>query len=108
MIQQSNEQMARWKEYVTEKRKLENLENTRKMEEMKQSLRQSQRQLEKRIREKEEQAARLRRAVEERKVWIYVFFLNLKIIFTFYIILYIMLTALCHLFHFFPDEVIVI
>ena len=60
--------MARWKEYVTEKRKLENLENTRKMEEMKQSLRQSQRQLEKRIREKEEQAARLRRAVEERKV----------------------------------------
>jgi hypothetical protein len=36
---------------------------------MKQSLRQSQQQLESRIRKKEESSTKLRRAVQERKVW---------------------------------------
>jgi aspartate aminotransferase-like enzyme len=68
MIQQSSMEMAQWREFVAEKRRLENTENSRKMEEMKQSLRQSQQQLECRIRQKEENATKLRRAVEERKV----------------------------------------
>jgi hypothetical protein len=61
-------EVAQWKELVAEKRRLENIENSRKMEEMKQSLRQSQLQLESRIRQKEERATKLRRAVEQRKV----------------------------------------
>ena len=68
MMQQNNMDMAQWKEIVAEKRKLENIENSRKMEEMKQSLRQSQQQLESRIRQKEEHATKLRHAVEQRKV----------------------------------------
>lgn len=67
-MQQNNMDMAQWKEIVAEKRRLENIENSRKMEEMKQSLRQSQQQLESRIRQKEEHATKLRHAVERRKV----------------------------------------
>jgi hypothetical protein len=69
MLQQNNVEMAQWKEIVAEKRRLENIENSHKMEEMKQSLRQSQQQLESRIRQKEECATKLRRAVEQRKVF---------------------------------------
>lgn len=68
MIQQSSMEMAQWREIVAERRRMQNTENSRKMEEMKQSLRQSQQQLEHRIRQKEERAANLRYAVEERKV----------------------------------------
>jgi hypothetical protein len=61
-------EMAEWRELVAEKRRMENIENSRKMEEMKHSLRQSQQQLECRIRQREERATKLRHAVEERKV----------------------------------------
>lgn len=67
-MQQNNMDMAQWKEIVAEKRRLENIENSRKMEEMKQSLRQSQQQLESRIHQKEEHATKLRYAMEHRKV----------------------------------------
>jgi hypothetical protein len=60
--------MAQWRQSVAEKRRMESIENSRKMEEMKLSLRQSQQQLECRIRKKEESATKLRRAVQERKV----------------------------------------
>ncbi|XP_021938922.1 coiled-coil domain-containing protein 177-like isoform X2 [Zootermopsis nevadensis] len=66
--QQSSMEMAQWREIVAERRRMQNTENSRKMEEMKQSLRQSQQQLEHRIRQKEERAANLRYAVEERKM----------------------------------------
>jgi hypothetical protein len=80
MMQQNNMEMAQWKETVAEKRRLENVENSRKMEEMKQNLRQSQQQLESRIRQKEEHATKLRRAVEQRKVFdISLFLLCLRI-----------------------------
>lgn len=67
-MQQSSVEMAQWRELVAERRRIENIENSRKMEEMKQSLRQSQQQLECRIRQKEERATKLRHALEERKV----------------------------------------
>jgi hypothetical protein len=68
MMQQNTVEMAQWRQIVAEKRRMESIVNSRKMEEMKQSLRQSQQQLENRIRRKEESATKLRRAVQERKV----------------------------------------
>jgi hypothetical protein len=67
-MQQNTMEMAQWRQSVAEKRRMEGIENSRKMEEMKQSLRQSQQQLESRIRKKEESATKLRHAVQERKV----------------------------------------
>ncbi|XP_069668715.1 trichoplein keratin filament-binding protein-like isoform X2 [Periplaneta americana] len=66
--QQTSEQLARWRELVSEKRRLESIENSRKMEEMKQSLRQSQQQLEHRIHQKEKRASILCRAAMQRKM----------------------------------------
>jgi hypothetical protein len=67
-MQQNTLEMAEWRQSVAEKRRMEGIVNSRKMEEMKQSLRQSQQQLECRIRRKEESATKSRRAVQERKV----------------------------------------
>ncbi|XP_063219055.1 coiled-coil domain-containing protein 177-like isoform X2 [Bacillus rossius redtenbacheri] len=63
-----NEQAAYWKEYVAEKRQLQNMENAHRWEEMKRSLRHSQQILEANIREKEQRAAKLKKSVEQKKL----------------------------------------
>ncbi|KAK7867401.1 hypothetical protein R5R35_003831 [Gryllus longicercus] len=66
--QLNQEHAQKWKEYVAEKRRIENAENTRKWEEMKKSLRKSQQLLEQNIREKEEHAAQRKKSIDEKKL----------------------------------------
>lgn len=68
MFQLNNELSQQWKVYISEKRKLENAENTRKWEEMKQNLRKSQTDLERSIKEKGERTSNLKKTLQERKV----------------------------------------
>ncbi|XP_066998281.2 coiled-coil domain-containing protein 177 isoform X1 [Anabrus simplex] len=66
--QLNHEHAVLWQEYVAEKRRLENAENARRWEEMKHSLRKSQLLLERNILKKEEQTAKLKMALEEKKL----------------------------------------
>lgn len=66
--QLNQEHAQRWKEYVTEKRKIENAENARKWEEMKRSLKKSQQILEHSIKQKEELATLRKKSIDEKKL----------------------------------------
>uniref|UniRef100_A0A1B6C1E2 Uncharacterized protein n=1 Tax=Clastoptera arizonana TaxID=38151 RepID=A0A1B6C1E2_9HEMI len=61
------EQKLKWQKYVQEKRKTESMQNLLRMEEVKQSLRESQRSLEERIIKRDKKVAELKRQQEEKK-----------------------------------------
>lgn len=67
-MQSEHEQKKKWEKYVKEKRKSESLQNLFRMEDIKQSLRQSQKQLEESLRKRDEQVAGLIKKKEEKKV----------------------------------------
>lgn len=74
MLQAENEQKLKWQKYVKEKRKSESMINLFRMEEIKQSLRESQKTLEESLRKRDENLDRIKQKSEEKKVRIQVFF----------------------------------
>ncbi|RZF39716.1 hypothetical protein LSTR_LSTR003958 [Laodelphax striatellus] len=63
-----NWKKKKWREFVNEKRKLESEDNTRRMEEIKDSLRHSQKILEEKLKRRDERVEQLRNQAEERKI----------------------------------------
>uniref|UniRef100_A0A1B6MV87 Uncharacterized protein n=1 Tax=Graphocephala atropunctata TaxID=36148 RepID=A0A1B6MV87_9HEMI len=66
-IKAENEQKLRWQKYVKEKRKSDSLQNLFRMEDIKQSLRESQKTLEDSLRRRDDQIASLKKKCEEKK-----------------------------------------
>ncbi|XP_022208065.2 coiled-coil domain-containing protein 177 isoform X3 [Nilaparvata lugens] len=63
-----NWRKKKWREFVNEKRKIESEDNTRRMEEIKESLRHSQRILEEKLKRRDERVEELRNQAEQRKI----------------------------------------
>lgn len=68
ILQTEHEQKLKWQNYVKDKRKSESLQNLFRMEDIKQSLRQSHKHLEESLKKRDEQVAGLIKKKEEKKV----------------------------------------